>query len=635
MRKISIFLLIAFAAILPNAIIAEDYVDAINNASIAKQGQRVIYEMNVGSFTNEGTFLSAAEHLAELKTLGVDIVWLMPIYPRGGGINSPYAAKNFRQVNPSYGTIADLKTFVEKAHLLKMLVWLDWVPNHTATDADWVTEHPEYYTHVGTELKHPNNYNDVYELNYQSQELKTAMNDCLKFWIDQADIDGYRCDYVSSTTIPSSYWQSTIPLIKGYKAGKTIEFLAESDLTWDNYLANSNVGFDYDYAWQFQSRLASFGTGTSSNTVKTACTTMLTESAKYSFGRMLYITNHDQNWNESKQTLTQKYGDNRYALTVLAHTLWGMPLIYNGQEYGGNQALNYFQDTKISRTSADKKMLNTLRTLNALKHDVVTLSDKSTHTWKTVTNSSSVLAFTRGDGNGQVLVVLNFGSSSVSATITALSSGEWSLWLDSKTIGQGTSRKSVSLSATHTFELEAKGYQVYVKGNYSEEDLPPVETYVPKLESEDEISLFFETPTEGTYNIWCWSGSKGGDAWSQNGSWPGDGMTLMGQTATGSYVYKYVVTKTTEEPASFIITRYEGNTEKARLYDGANFVNHGYYVEGQTTPTQIITALSGIEDVYYTDTDKEQPIYTITGQRVSRISSPGIYIQGGKKILVP
>ena len=230
---------------------ASDFVDDINNGSGQRPaGRRVIYEMNVGSFTAEGTFAAAQQRLGELKTLGIDIVWLMPIYPRGGGINSPYAATDFQQTNPQYGTIADLKALVTAAHNLDMEVWLDWVPNHTATDARWVTEHPEYYKKRGDSFVHPNNYGDVYQLDYSNAALQKAMNDCLKFWIDEADVDGYRCDYISSPEIPTSYWQTAIPEIKGYKAGKTITFLGEGDIAQDAKRL-VNVGFDYDYAWQF------------------------------------------------------------------------------------------------------------------------------------------------------------------------------------------------------------------------------------------------------------------------------------------------------------------------------------------------------------------------------------------------
>lgn len=54
-----------------------------------------------------------------------------------------------QETNPKYGTIAQLKSFVSRAHELQMEVWLDWVPNHTATNADWVTTHPEYYATSG------------------------------------------------------------------------------------------------------------------------------------------------------------------------------------------------------------------------------------------------------------------------------------------------------------------------------------------------------------------------------------------------------------------------------------------------------------------------------------------------------
>ena len=453
---------------------AADYVDDINLAAGKRaEGQRVIYEMNVGSFTTEGTFAAAQERLDELKALGIDIVWLMPIYPRGGGINSPYAATNFQETNPKYGTIAQLKSFVSRAHELQMEVWLDWVPNHTATNADWVTTHPEYYATSGGKKIHPNNYSDVWQLDCYNPDLVDAMNACLKFWIDEADIDGYRCDYISSPKIPVSYWQTAIPLIKSHKA---VTFLGEADIASDATRLK-DAGFDYDYAWQFQSSLANYGTSNTSARLKAFINTLLEKSASLSFGRMLYITNHDQNFNESKKTLTQKYGDNRYPLTVLAYTVYGMPLIYNGQETGGNQALDYFNDTKINWNTNDPKMLNTLRTLFALKHAVPAISDarqsaaNPSTTLLNVSGSTGVLAYTRTLGDSQVLVVLNMGTSAATATIDGITAGDWSLWLDSETIAQGTSRKQASLSATHTFSLESKGYRVYVSGTYPEQDV--------------------------------------------------------------------------------------------------------------------------------------------------------------------
>ena len=646
MKRIIIYLL----ALLPLQMLAADYVDAINSAAAKNEtGHQVIYEMNIGSFTAEGTLAAAQQQLDELKTLGIDIVWLMPIYPRGGGINSPYAATDFQQVNPAYGTVSDLKAFVAAAHELHMQVWLDWVPNHTATNATWVTTHPEYYKKNGNSFVHPNNYSDVYQLNYGSAALQKAMNDCLKFWIDEADIDGYRCDYISSNDIPVAYWQTAIPEIKGYKTGKTITFLGEADIAQDVTRLKS-VGFDYDYAWGYQGSLASYGSsGVYAAPLKTNADKLLTASGSVSFSRMLYLTNHDQNWNESKKTLIEKYGANRYPLTVLAYTLYGMPLIYNGQETGGNQALNYFEDTKINWSTKDAKMLNTLRTLTALKHAAPALGDQVAVNWVTLSPANAnVLAFTRkvslpsgetGEG-AEILVVLNMGNTATTATLTGLSAGAWSLWLNSETVRQGTSRKQQYLSASQNIALDAKGYRVYVRGTYPEEALPAPEVYTPTLETADEVSLFFESATERDYAVWAWGTLGGGEAYQQNTNWPGDAMTLMGQTATGRNVYKYTFTKVSEAPANLIISYNGGNT---KVYDGVPFVNHGYYVEGNSTPTQIITA-TGIREIV----NRKSVIgkcYDLSGRKVATEEGSslftlhsslkkGIYIQGGKKYII-
>ncbi len=637
--KKSLGLIVLLLSTCLSRVVATDYVDKINNAFKGSDGQHVIYEMNVGAFTDAGTFAAAQERLSELKQLGVDIVWLMPIYPRGGGINSPYAPTDYQAVNPSYGTIADLKAFVAAAHALQMQVWLDWVPNHTATDATWVTSHPEYYVQSGGQMVHPNNYSDVYQLNYNNADLANAMTDALKFWIDQTDIDGYRCDYISSSYIPASYWQSAIPEIKTYKSGKTITFLGEADIAKDATRLK-DVGFDYDYAWDFQSSLASFGSGDAAARPKAFVNTLMGYQNDISFSRMVYLTNHDQNYNETQKTLTQKYGDNRYPLTVLSFTAWGMPLIYNGQEIGGNQALNYFTDEKVSWNSVDKKMQNTIRTLCALKHDIPAFHDGKTAatnrtlTWLSVTGNTSLLAYTCQYGDSKALVLLNFGTSAASVSVAGITAGTYGLWLDSETVSQGVSRKTEALTATSTFNIDAKGYRVYVKGSFSTEELPAPEVYTPTLDSNDEISIFFETATEANYQIWAWgNGLSEEQHLGITGSW-GDrpSMTLMGNTANGNYIYKFVF-KGSVSPEQFIITR---NGDSDRPFNETAYVRNGYYVEGITTPTQVISALTGISALHSASIASDDRVYTLSGIEVTGNKSlpRGIYIKNGKKLVV-
>lgn len=441
----------------------------VDNTKAIGDRNRVIYEMNVGSFTSAGTFAAAGEQLAELHKLGIDIVWLMPIYPRGGGIDSPYAATDFKQTNPKYGTVADLKAFVAKAHGLGMEVWLDWVPNHTATNAKWVTSNPEYYTKKNGQMVHPNNYGDVFELNYQNEGLVNAMNDCLKFWIDEADIDGYRCDYISSPTIPISYWQKTIPMLKSYKAGKEIEMLGESDFTDPNNARLKDSGFEYDYAWWFQEsvlRKQMGPNGTDASALQTQAAKFVDQNkellSKNNVRRMVYLTNHDQNYNDGGATLADMYGGNRYAFTVLQFTIMGMPLLYNGQEISGMQKLDYFKDAKINWSNVDKKMQNTIRTLVALRHTQKALADDVVPKFLT-TQTKGALAYSKTSGSNTVVVVMNLDNAQQNIQLQGIEAGDYTQWIDSNEIGQKIYTKKVNLSSTATVTLGAKGYAVFVK----------------------------------------------------------------------------------------------------------------------------------------------------------------------------
>ena len=111
----------------------------------------VIYQINTRQYSEAGTFKAVEKDLARIKSLGVDILWFMPIRTIGeakrkGSLGSPYAVKDFRAVNPDLGTLEDFKSLVDAAHAQDMKVIIDWVANHTAWDNFLIEEHPEYYT---------------------------------------------------------------------------------------------------------------------------------------------------------------------------------------------------------------------------------------------------------------------------------------------------------------------------------------------------------------------------------------------------------------------------------------------------------------------------------------------------------
>lgn len=460
MKKLPYSILSFVAALLLAACNPGKGAFSVDGTKPVSQENRIIYQLNIGAFTSEGTFKAAEGQLGRLDTLGVDILWLMPIYPRGETMHSPYASMDFQAVNPAYGTIDDVKAFVAAAHEHGMKVWLDWVPNHVAVENPWVKEHPEYFTKDAKgQMIHPHGWGDVYELNYQDEGLVSQMNSAMKFWISECDVDGFRCDYVSSPTIPVSYWQNIIATLKS-QSGKTIEFLSETDISNPGNIRIDSCGFDYDYAWDLQEDLFHrFGSeGTQADSLKAVLDKFLTGSKAVKNRRMVYLTNHDQNYNDGGHTLKDFYGDNRYALTVLEFTFYGMPLLYQGQEIGDPDTLNYFTDAKVKWQQVDRKMQNTVRTLVALHHTQPSLAADAPVECLPV-SEPTVLAYRRGP----VVVLLNFGTAPCSVSSDQITAGTYTQWLNSQTVTDGPSATDVSLDADTPIDLDAKGYAVFVK----------------------------------------------------------------------------------------------------------------------------------------------------------------------------
>jgi 1,4-alpha-glucan branching enzyme len=425
----------------------------------------VIYELDLYNFTSAGTLAAAQERLDYLKDLGVDVIWLMPIHPRGvqgriGSLGSPYAPRDYHAVNSDFGTIADLKSFVSAAHQRGIQVWLDWVANHTAKDNVWITQHRDYYNST---LTSPNGYGDVYQLDYGKEATQVAMIEAMQYWIDQADIDGFRCDYISSNTIPTSFWTRAIKALKEYKPGKTITMLGEGDMA--NSVPRLLVcGWDYDYAWNFQSALVNNKNNPSG--VLSQCRNLVGDMRFVDMSRMIYLTNHDQNYNS---TMSNQYGNNAYAFTVLTFTLYGMPMLYNGQETGYlmSRKLDYFNRTPINWNTVDNKMLNTVKALTALKHSCDALIDngeRATEVNFLTTGNNNLMAYTRHHNEQTALVLLNLGSSSVNTVVYGLEAGGWKLAIDVDNISAGLTATPVTLSTNQSFTVPAGGYKVYYKG---------------------------------------------------------------------------------------------------------------------------------------------------------------------------
>jgi len=303
----------------------------------------VIYELNTRQFTAEGTFKAVIPRLKDLRKMGVDILWLMPVHPIGeknrkGKLGSPYAVKDYYAVNPEFGTLEDFKALVKAAHGEGMHVIIDIVANHTAWDNPLIEKHPDWYRKDsnGKIVPPVPDWEDVAHLDYDRPELRRYMTDMLKFWVKDMGIDGFRCDVASM--VPTSFWN---------EARKEIDeirptfWLAEAEKP---ELLKEAFDCDYDSElYQLFNRIAE-----KKGHAQDIQALVKGDSEKYPQGswRMLFTSNHDQNsWHKPAVTRLGETGAQTFAF--LTYVLPGMPLIYNGQEAGNDQQLAFFERDPI------------------------------------------------------------------------------------------------------------------------------------------------------------------------------------------------------------------------------------------------------------------------------------------------
>ncbi|MFZ1705154.1 MAG: alpha-amylase family glycosyl hydrolase [Saprospiraceae bacterium] len=324
--------------------------------------QAVMYEINLRAFSQGGDIQGITDRLSDLKALGVNIIWLMPIFEQGieRSINSPYSIKNYKTVSSEYGSLEDLRLLTTKAHEMGMAVILDWVANHTSWDHDWITEHSDWYSKdaQGNIIIPPGtNWSDVADLNFSVDAMKKEMYDALSYWVLEANIDGYRCDHADG--VPYSFWQETIMELNKIP-NRNLFFLAEGSRK-DHFTA----GFHLIYDWNFYTAAKNVWNSSSSNLLYN---THLSEYTNIPVGKckLRFTTNHDESaWDASPITLF-KGKSGALAASVATIFSGAVPLMYSGQEVGRAGTTPFFSKSPIL-WSANEDMLTTYRSLFALR----------------------------------------------------------------------------------------------------------------------------------------------------------------------------------------------------------------------------------------------------------------------------
>ena len=367
-----------------------------------------VYEVNVRQYTPHGTFNAFAQHLSRMKEMGVQTLWFMPITPiaqknKKGALGSYYACSDYTSINPEFGTLDDFKNLVKQAHEMEMKVIIDWVANHTGWDHVWTKEHPDYYLKDSNtnDFKIASGMDDIIELNYKNTALREAMIDAMKFWVNECDIDGFRCDLAFSVEL--DFWKEAR---KELDAIKPLFWLGEFDeLEKPEY----SEAFDACYTWTWMHKTEDF------YKKHLPLDSLITVLKKYddlgdSSMRTWFTSNHDENsWNGTEY---EKYGDMAKGLAVFSAIWNGIPLIYSGQELPVKKRIKFFDKDTI-QWSGNNELQDFYTTLLKLKSDNPALrsGDPSVQTFRIkTTDPKNVFAYLRRKEAREVLVVLNLSA---------------------------------------------------------------------------------------------------------------------------------------------------------------------------------------------------------------------------------
>src|ERR1700712_209659 len=291
-----------------------------------------IYEVNLRQYTNEGTLMEFAAHLPRLRNMGVEILWFMPVTPiiyqgRLGSLGSYYACSDYTTTNPEFGSVADFRDLVAQAQALGFKVIIDWVANHTGWDHRWTREHPEFYRR-NTEgyFYDAHGWQDVIDLNYDVPGLRDAMIESMLFWIEQCNVDGFRCDM--AMLVPLDFWKTARETLD---RRKKLFWLAECEDP-----AYHPV-FDVSYAWKMLHKMEDYGRGTTNIHGLTEVLDYYREQFIPQAMRTLFTSNHDENSHSG--TEFERMGASAVPFAVLCCTWNAVPMIYSGQEIPSHKRL--------------------------------------------------------------------------------------------------------------------------------------------------------------------------------------------------------------------------------------------------------------------------------------------------------
>ena len=338
---------------------------------IGARGQ-VLYEMHVGTFTREGTYAAAEEHLPFLKDVGITVLELMPVNEFNGPFGWGYDGVNLFAPTRLYGEPDALRHFIDRAHALGLAVILDVVYNHFGPSGNYLTRFsPDYIS-----KRYANEWGDAINFDGENSAPVREFFACnAAYWIDEFHFDGLRLDATQCLFDASpTHIVAEIAQRARAAAGRRSVYLSGENEPQHAELARpvERGGMGLDALWNddfhHSAVVAATGAseayysetrGTPQELISALKWGFLYQGQYYAWQKkrrghgaldlpatafIQFLQNHDQVANSARgQRLHQMTSPGRYrALTALMLLSPGTPLLFQGQEFAASAPFLYF-----------------------------------------------------------------------------------------------------------------------------------------------------------------------------------------------------------------------------------------------------------------------------------------------------
>ena len=347
-----------------------------------KLQKQIIYSVYVRSHTPEGTFRAILPDLDRIRDLGADIIWFMPIHPIGvqgkkGSLGCPYANRDYRGVNPAYGTREDFQELCDAIHARGMKVMIDVVYNHTSPDSVLFEQHPEFFYHDkdGRPGNKIGDWADVIDLDYTNPALWDYQIESLCGWAEL--VDGFRCDVASF--VPLAFWEKARAAVERVRPGciwlaETVHGGFGAFARHEGFTSETDYemfsAFDLEYEYDIRTVFDRYVRGEIALSHWLVMLNMQEATYPANYNKMRCLENHDQ----PRIASLVKNENDLVNFTAMLYFLKGTTLLYAGQETENTRQPSLFEKEPVDWDTG-RELTPLLRRLAAIKHELLGADD--------------------------------------------------------------------------------------------------------------------------------------------------------------------------------------------------------------------------------------------------------------------